>query len=244
MCNQADMSELLLTAIALLLCLLLVWLRVQSTARTVQFRAFRGAVQAPGGIGPLDFDPLSGRPVARVHRFSLRGAGFDLGHLASHDVGLGIEAGHTVTVIFAERERVLPQPALLFNHDTTRWRARPAAWLALRGDAASHYLPVLVFFAALCLVWLGAAAAHAAADPVFAAVIDPAVMALAGLALALGSFALLAAVALRSLDQELERRAVVALRAALFALPMKTGRAAPCSTWPRRAPAVRRRRRN
>lgn len=215
------MGDIVLTAIALLLCCMLLWLRVCEIPRTVHFRAFRGTVHAAGGIGALASDPITGSLVARVARFTLRGPGFDLGDLVAHDTALAVAAGHTVTAVYAERGAKSPQPALLFNHDSARWRSVHGAWARLRGDAASHFLPVLVIFVSIGATWLGVAssAAPAEQDARWRADLDPVIVAVAGIALALAVFAAVARLALRSLDVELERRAVQALRNALFALP-------------------------
>lgn len=215
------MSDIVLTVIALILCCALLWLRVKAVARSVHFRVFRGVVHAPGGIGGLVADPVSGSLVARIKHFTLRGPGFDLGDLSTHDSALAVAAGHTISAVYAERDARTPQPALLFNHDTARWRSVSGAWVSLRGDAASHFLPALGFFVAIAVVWMGAsfgAAPMNAELPVLGG-IDPLLIMLAGITLALTAFVVLAVLALRALDDELERRAVKALRDALFALP-------------------------
>jgi hypothetical protein len=215
------MADIGLTVIALALCCVLLWLRVKAVARSVHFRVFRGVVHAPGGIGALVADPVSGSLVARVKRFTLRGPGFDLGDLSTDDTALAVAAGHTISAVYGERGVRTPQPALLFNHDTARWRAVPGAWLSLRGDAASHFLPALGFFVAIVVVWMGAAAGVAPTHPELPVIggVDPLLIMLAGVAIALSTLVMLAIVALRALDDELERRSVKALRNALFALP-------------------------
>jgi hypothetical protein len=219
------MVDLALASAALLACCVLLWLRVAGVARLVQFRAFRGVVHAAGGIGPLTLDPVSSTLVPRVSRFHLRAPGIDLGEIVIDDPGLGIAAGHTATAIYAERAGHAPQPVLVFNHESLRWRALAETRAALRGDAASHYLPVLVFFALVCLMWFGAASGiepfHF--DPPASFEAEPLVVALASVGLALAAMGVVAVLALRRLDLELERRAASALRAALFSLPETDG---------------------
>lgn len=215
------MADVVLTAIALLLCCLLLWLRIRAIAGTVRFRVFRGSVHAIGGIGSLAFDPITSRLTARVKHFGLRGPGFDLGDLSAHDIALAVAAGHTMTAVYAERGAKAPRPALLFNHDSARWRTVPDAWVDLRGDAASHFLPALMVFVLICAVWTGLAASAAPleGDPGSHSMLDPVHVALAGIAVALAAFAGLTRRALHALDIELERRAVQALHKALFSLP-------------------------
>ena len=221
------MTDLALAAVALAACCVLLWLRITGLVQQVQWRAFRGVVHAAGGLGPLTLDAISGRLRPCVGRFHLRAPGIDLGEIALNDSGLGIVAGHTATAIYAERVGHAPQPMLVFNHETRRWRTLTDMRAALRGDTVSHYLPLLVFFTLICLLW----SVVSASAPVFhidfefpmTFEAEPLVLGLVAVGIALAALSFVAALAVRRLDAELERRAVASLRDALFLLAENEG---------------------
>lgn len=198
-----------LTAMTLVLCSIWLWWRISAMATRVRFSVVSGNAHA------LDANVL--RP-----RFALRGHGFDLGELPLHDSALAISPGHAVSAVYAHQRELLwqvLQPALLFNHVSARWRSVPGTWAALRGDAASHFFPVLLLFIGLDVLWMSSAASDFFPGTEHTAYLDATLRTFGATVCAFVVFALLSRWALRALDRELERRALVALHEALFVQP-------------------------
>ncbi len=211
------MGQFAFTAIALALCSVLLWQRISVAVHRVRFFAFSGSAHDVNSADPGQ--GVAGAPKGQLQCFALRGAGFDLGQLYAHDSALGICPGHRVTAVYADRNKLAPQPALLFNHASARWRSMSATWAALRGGAASHFLPVLAGFLLIDIAVRSLVSSGWVWGLELNAGIDPTLQAFLSALLAWAVFSALSAIALRLADVELERRAVAALHDALFLHP-------------------------
>lgn len=206
------MEQFALTAMTLMLCSVWLWQRIGATAQRIRFNVVSGNAHAAHDTGSTH---------AASQRFVFRGPGFDLSDLPLHDPGLAIASGHAVSAVYADHRKSVDQPALIFNHVSARWRSVPGAWAALRGDAASYFLPILLLFIALDLLWVSSASSGFIPGLERATYIDATLRTFGAAVCAFVVFALISRWALQLLDRELERRAIVALHDALFVQPWK-----------------------
>lgn len=194
------MSDVVLTLGVLAVCSVALWSRIVLAVAQARFCVRSGRAQALRAL------------EARGWCFTLSDRETIWGQLCAEDDALALSPGDKVTAVYVQRSAgASAQAALLFSHANARWRSRRSALRAARGSAVPSMVSTWVLFLltdALLAAWVArelGAALDWAVRLTFSAVVATVVL------------GLISKWAARLADLELERRAVAALRDALFA---------------------------